>query len=195
MDAMNELAARVIWPRSGMFVSVCWSYPYYIPLPTWIPPCWEFPPAFLQSPRSSWPKITWHAASAPSSAPLEKTLLEEGAADLLFKKKQKTVPLWPPWLRLIQNTDQNIWCELRLHERTGRRRQVERESSYFWTFFLHISPPKAGQRAFHVIFWHKTHPPLKAREDSSFNRAVSLSWDEPRIASMAFAPPAANEPK
>ncbi len=36
---------------------------------------------------------------------------------------------------------------------------------------------------------------LKAREDSSFNRPVSLSWDEPRIASIAFTPPVVNEPK
>lgn len=36
---------------------------------------------------------------------------------------------------------------------------------------------------------------LKAREDSSFNSPVSLSWDEPRIASIAFTPPVVNEPK
>lgn len=60
-------------------VSVCWSFPYYILFPTWILPCWEFPLAFLQSPKSSWPKITWHAASALVSTPLEKTLLGGGA--------------------------------------------------------------------------------------------------------------------
>lgn len=36
---------------------------------------------------------------------------------------------------------------------------------------------------------------LKALEDSSFNRPVLLSWDEPRIASIAFTPPVVNEPK
>lgn len=107
-------------------------------------------PSFLTKPSEQLAKNNMTCCLRSELRPPGEDITGGGRSRFAFLKEP--VPLWPPWLRLIQNTDQNICCELRLHERTGRRRQVERESSYFWTFFLHISRPKAGQRAFHVIF-------------------------------------------
>lgn len=173
-----------------MCVSVCWSYPYYILLPTWIPPCWEFPPAFLQSPQSSWPKITWHAASALGSTPPGEDITV-GEELIRFQTR--------PTLASAAATNSKHRPECLLQAQAAQK-DGETERSWWGEFiFLDIIPlyilAQGWTEGISSYFLTQNMSRLKAQEDSSFNRPVSLSRDEPRIASIAFAPPAVIEPK
>lgn len=141
-----------------MFVSVCWSYPYYILLPTWIPPCWEFPPAFLQSPQSSWPKITWHAASALDSAPPGEDITR--GEELIWFETHPTLAS----MAATNSKHRPVSAASSSCTRGQRDGEKLRGRVYiFGTFFLFIIWPNAGQRAFQVIFWHKTCPNSKLK--------------------------------
>lgn len=168
----------------------CWSYPHYILLPTWILPCWEFPLSFLTKPSEQPAKNNITCCLSFGLRPLAKPLLGE---ELIWLKP---VWLWPPWLHLIQNTDQTFSCKLRLHKRTGRQREELRGrvciSGHPLSLYILVQGWTEGISSY---FLTQNMPRLKAREDSSFNRPVSLSWDEPRIAYIAFTPPVVNEPK
>lgn len=153
-------------------------------------------PSFLTKPSEQPAKnnITCCLRSGP--APLEKTLPEEeeeegGGKELIRFKTSPTLYSTTAATNSKHRPDSSAassGC-------TRGRRGVEGESSYFWTSSLYIFSAQGWTEGISSYFLTQNMSRLKAREDSSFNRPVSLSWDEPRIASIAFTPPVVNEPK
>lgn len=151
-------------------------------------------PSFLTKPSEQPAKnnITCCLRSGP--APLEKTLPEGGGGEREELIRFKTSPTLAS-TTAATNSKHRPDSSAASWSCTRGQRGVEGESLYFWTSSLYIFSAQGWTEGISSYFLTQNMSRLKAREDSSFNRPVSLSWDEPRIASIAFTPPVVNEPK